>query len=101
MERLLPAETCFTSIICYIYHTLTNPMKERVTYHKAFGIIMIACSVFILGVSFLIGFSLNSITGAVLLLVGILYLNSAAVVYDKEELELKNLYGMTMKRYNF
>ena|ERR1043166_6618205 len=76
-------------------------MKERVTYNKAFGIFLIAGAVFILGVSFVIGFSLNTITGALLLLIGILYLNSAAVVYDHQELELKNLYGFTMKRYDF
>jgi hypothetical protein len=76
-------------------------MKERVTYNKAFGIFLIAGSVFILGVSFVIGLSLNTLTGALLLVIGILYLNSAAVVYDKEEIELKNLYGVTMKRYNF
>ncbi|MFL5764398.1 MAG: hypothetical protein ACJ77K_10700 [Bacteroidia bacterium] len=76
-------------------------MKERVTYNKAFGIFLIAGSVFILAVSFMIGFSINTITGAILLLVGILYLNGAAVIYNKEELELKNLYGSTMKRYNF
>ena len=62
---------------------------------------MLAGSLFILGVSFIIGFSLNTITGLLLLVVGILYLNGAALVYDKEELELKNLYGVTMKRYNF
>ncbi len=76
-------------------------MTEKVTFHKAFGISLIIGALFILSVSFLIGFSLNTITGAILLVVGILYLNNPAVEYDKDELRIKNLYGGTVKKYSF
>lgn len=76
-------------------------MTEKVTYHKAFGIFLLAGSIFILGVSFIIGFSLNTLTGGLLLVIGILYLNGSAIEYDKEELRMKNIYGGTVKRYSF
>jgi hypothetical protein len=76
-------------------------MKEKVTYNKIFGIFLIAGALFILSISFIIGFSLNTLTGALLLIMGILYLNSAAIEYDKDELLLKNLYGGVVKRYSF
>lgn len=76
-------------------------MKEKVTYHKAFGISLIAGAVFILSVSLLIGISLNTLTGGILLIVGILYLNNAALEYDKDELHIKNLYGSSVRKYSF
>jgi len=76
-------------------------MKEKVTYHKAFGISLIVGAVFILSVSFLIGLSLNTLTGGILLIVGILYLNNAALEYDKDELHIKNLYGSSVRKYSF
>ena len=44
-------------------------MKVKVTYPKAFGISLIIGAVFILSVSFLIGISLNTLTGGVLLVI--------------------------------
>ena len=76
-------------------------MKEKVTYHKAFGISLIIGAVFILSVSFLIGISLNTLTGGILLIVGILYLNNAALEYDKDHLHIKNLYGSSVRKYSF
>jgi hypothetical protein len=76
-------------------------MLEKVTYNKAFGIFLIITSTFIIGVSFIIGFSLNTITGGILLLMGILYLNGAAIAYTDGELMLKNIYGGTVRTYSF
>ena len=76
-------------------------MKQKVTYSKGFGISLIIGSLFILSASFIIGFSLNTLTGGILLVIGIMYLNNPAVEYDKENLELKNLYGGTVKKYSF
>ena len=76
-------------------------MKEKVTYNKVFGILLIAGALFILGVSFVIGFSFNTITGGLLLVMGILYLNNAAIEYDDQEILLKNLYGGTVRAYSF
>ena len=30
-----------------------------------------------------------------------MYLNNSAIEYDKEDLEIKNLYGGTVKKYSF
>ena len=76
-------------------------MKEKVTYNKIFGILLLIGAVFIIGVSFLIGFSLNTVTGIILFVIGILYLNASALEYTEDELELKNLYGWTVKKYSF
>lgn len=76
-------------------------MKEKVTYSKGFGISLIIGSLFILSVSFIIGFSLNTLTGGLLLVVGIMYLNNPAIEYDKDELQIKNIYGGTVKKYSF
>lgn len=76
-------------------------MEKRVTYHKAFGISFLIAALFILITSFMLGPSITTITGILILIVSILYLTSAAVVYTDEEIELKNMFGMTMKRYSF
>ena len=76
-------------------------MKENVTYNKVFGISLIAGSLFILAVSFIIGFSMNTVTGGLLLVMGILYLNGAAIKYDDNEILLKNLFGGTVRAYSF
>lgn len=76
-------------------------MNQKVTFNKGFGIALIIASVFILSVSFLIGISLNTLTGAILLVLGICYLNNPALEYDKDELRIKNLYGGTVKKYSF
>ncbi|MBA3971380.1 MAG: hypothetical protein H0X46_04435 [Bacteroidetes bacterium] len=76
-------------------------MKEKVTYNKVFGILLITGALFILGVSFIIGFSLNTLSGGLLLVMGILYLNNAAIEYDDQEILVKNLYGGTVRSYSF
>jgi hypothetical protein len=76
-------------------------VKEKITYNKVFGIFMIIVSLFILSVSFIIGLSLNTLTGGILLIMGILYLNGAAIEYDENEILLKNLYGGTVRTYSF
>ena len=76
-------------------------MKRRVTYNKVIGIIFLVFSSFILYVSLLIGPSINTITGLLLLLVSILHLAGSAIVYDDEKMEVKNLFGITMKTYSF
>lgn len=76
-------------------------MERRVTYNKAFGISFLIAALFILITSLMLGPSITTVTGVLILIVSILYLTSAAVVYTDEEIELKNLFGMTMKRYSF
>lgn len=76
-------------------------MDRRVTFNKALGISFMVCASFILYISLMIGPSINTITGSLLLLVSIFYLVNPAVVYNHQEIQLKNLFGMTMKRYSF
>jgi len=76
-------------------------MEKRVTFNKILGIIFLVCSSFILFVSFTIGPSVSTISGFILLLVSILYLVSPAIVYDDNEIQMKNLLGMTLKRHSF
>lgn len=44
---------------------------------------------------------MNTLTGGLLLVMGILYLNGSAIEYDSAEIQLKNLYGGVVKRYSF
>ena len=76
-------------------------MERRVTFNKVVGIIFLVCSSFILFVSVSIGPSVSTISGFLLLIVSILYLVSPAIVYNDKEIQMKNLIGMTIKRYSF
>lgn len=71
------------------------------TFNKVFGIIFLVLASLILYISLLIGPSLSTISGLVLLVVSVLYLVSPAVVYSPAEIQLKNLLGMTLKKYSF
>ncbi|MBI3133273.1 MAG: hypothetical protein HYZ14_01225 [Bacteroidetes bacterium] len=76
-------------------------MDRRVTFNKVLGIVFMVFASFILYVSLMIGPSINTITGGLLLLVSIFYLVNPAIIYNHQEIQLKNLFGMTMKRYSF
>lgn len=74
---------------------------NRVTFSKALGIVFLAASVFILGASLITGPSISTITGILILIISIMYLMNPAALYDDEKIEVKNLYGMTLKTYHF
>ena len=76
-------------------------MEKKVTFIKIFGVLFLACSGFILFTSIAIGPSINTITGVILLFVSIFYLVNPALVYTDDELQVKNLMGMTLKRHSF
>lgn len=76
-------------------------MTKKVTYKKFFGIFITTCSLFVLWSTTITGASINTITGLILLPMGILYLTNSAIEYDENELKIKNLYGMVMSRHNF
>jgi hypothetical protein len=73
----------------------------EIKYNKAFPIIMIISSIFILGVSFLVGLSVNTITGIILLLIGILMYRNPIVVISQNEIAINNLWGMTLKTHTY
>jgi uncharacterized membrane protein len=62
---------------------------------------MLICSIFILYVSLLAGFSLNTITGLILLLVSILMLTRNIAIITPHEIQMLNLLGMTVKTYSY
>ena len=76
-------------------------MEKKVTYIKIMGILFLCGALFILGVSFVIGPSINTITGVLILIISIFYLSNPAIVYTDDEMQMKNLFGITMKTYSF
>ena len=75
-------------------------MEGKVGYVKVYGIIMLACACFILAVSLFIGASLNTITGVLLLALGVLFLVNPVIVYDDNGFRTKNALGITMRQYS-
>lgn len=79
-----------------------NELPVTIGYNKGFGIVMLVCSVFILGVAFLTGQLFpQAITGGILLLVSLGYMTQPAVVIAPKEVQMKNLLGMTMRTHPF
>jgi hypothetical protein len=73
-----------------------------VRYNRVFGVVMLLCATFILGVAVITGRLFpQAITGAILLLVSLGYLTQPAFVVAPGEVEVKNLLGMTMKRHPY
>ena len=75
--------------------------QYEVKHNKILPVVAIIASVFILGTSLVIGFSLNTVTGILFLIIGIAMLSRPAAVITKEQIEIKNLLGMTLKRYPY
>lgn len=80
---------------------MNQPSNLQVKYKKIFPILMLICSIFILYVSLLTGFSLNTITGLILLLLGLLMLTRTVAVITQNEIQMMNLLGMTVKVYSY
>ncbi|NJO15960.1 MAG: hypothetical protein HC877_09465 [Thioploca sp.] len=70
-------------------------------YNKIIPICILVASCFILSTSFLVGFSINTLTGLILLPVAILMLANPLVVITANEVHLKNLFGITLKNYSY
>ncbi|MCA9636954.1 MAG: SPW repeat protein [Myxococcales bacterium] len=73
-------------------------MEHRIRTNPIFAIFLVAASAFILGVSALTGPSVNTITGVVLLVLGILQLSRPLIVVTEGEIQFRNLLGMTLRR---
>lgn len=81
---------------------MSSPLPIEVRYNRVWGIVMLAGSIFILGVAVLTGKMFpQSITGGILLLVSIGFLTQPVLVVAPGEVQLRNLLGMTMKRHAF
>jgi hypothetical protein len=81
---------------------MNGELPIEIGYKKAFGAGMLVCSVFILGVAVLTSRLFpQAITGTILFLLGIGYLTQSAIVIAPGEVQLKNLFGATMKTHPF
>lgn len=80
---------------------MSNRNNMVIKYAKPVPIFMIMSSIFILGVSFLVGFSLNTITGLILLPLGVLMLTQPALILTPQQIVWRNMLGKTVKTIPF
>lgn len=73
-------------------------MEHRIRFNIVFPIIGSCAAVFILAVSAGIGASLNTITGVLLLVISVLQFTVPVVIVTADELQMRNLFGMTLRR---
>jgi hypothetical protein len=73
----------------------------EIKYKKIFSLFLFFTSMFILYVSFLVGFSLNTITGVILFLLSILMLTRPIAVITPNNVQMINLLGITVKNYPY
>ncbi|MCF4965798.1 hypothetical protein [Nostoc sp. CMAA1605] len=80
---------------------MNQPSELEVKYKKIYPIFIGVCSILMLYTSLLVGFSLNTITGLILLLVSLLMLTRTVAVITQNEIQMRNLLGMTVKVYSY
>lgn len=73
----------------------------EIKHNQVMAIFMLVCALFILSTSFLVGVSLNTLTGVIILVVSIGYFTQPAVVVTESGLEHRNLLGMTLRRTDY
>ncbi len=73
----------------------------EIKYKKIFSLFLFFASVFILYVSFIVGFSLSTITGVILFLLSILMLTRPVAVITPNNIQMINLLGITGKNYPY
>lgn len=73
----------------------------EIKHNQGMAAFMLVCSLFILATSFVVGVSLNTVTGVILLLVSIGYFTQPAIVATESGLEHRNLLGMTLRRTDY
>jgi hypothetical protein len=80
---------------------MINQPTLEIGYKKVFPIVMLLSSLFILYVALIVGFTINTITGLVLLPVSILMLTRPVISMTPNEIQMKNLWGMVVKKYSY
>ncbi|BAZ41913.1 hypothetical protein NIES4101_78810 [Calothrix sp. NIES-4101] len=73
----------------------------EIKYKKALPVFLFLCSVFIFYVSSVAGFSLNTITGVILLILSMLMLTRPVVIITSNNIQMMNLLGITVKNYPY
>ncbi len=89
---------------------MTEPGKSESTapvlpiairHNQGMAIFMLLSALFILSTTFLLGVSLNTVTGVILLVVSIGFLTQPGIVVTASGFEFRNLLGMTLRRTDF
>jgi hypothetical protein len=81
---------------------MSDELPIAVGYNKIWGGFMLVAGVFILGTAILIGQIFpQAITGTILLLVSLGYLTQPAFVVTRTEVQMRNLFGMTLRTHPF
>jgi hypothetical protein len=83
-----------------------SPAAERfdpihIHYSRALAAFLFVCSLVILAASFMVGVSLNSIAGAILLFASVAYFVQPAFVVQRAKVEFRNVAGMTVRETPF
>lgn len=73
----------------------------HIHYNRVLAGFLFVCSLFILAISFIVGVSLNSITGAILLFVSVAYFVQPAFVVQRGKIEFRNVGGVTVRETPF
>jgi hypothetical protein len=69
-------------------------------YKKVFGLLLLSCALFIIGVALFLGQLFPQIiTGGICFLASIMYLTQPALVVARRSVDKKNLFGATIKSY--
>lgn len=79
----------------------TPNLPIEIRHNRVMAVFMLLCAAIILATTAIVGVSLNTLTGVVLLVVAAGYLTKPGVVVTERGFEFRNLLGMTMRRVEF
>lgn len=74
---------------------------HNIKFNLFFPLFGLCCSLFILGVALKLGTTPQLFLGVMLLVMSLLQFTVPVVVVDEHEIQVKNLFGMTLKRYAY
>lgn len=74
---------------------------RKITYNPIWSVVFILLGCLNLYLGLQSGRGMNMILGGVFVLLGILYLINPVLTYSDEKIELKNLFGITIRSYEF
>lgn len=80
---------------------MTDQTNLELKYLKAFPTFLLTCCALIFFSAFVTGFSMNTVTGLILLPIGILGLTQSIVTITPNEIQWKNMFGRTMKTFPY
>jgi hypothetical protein len=75
-------------------------MEQKVTYVKSLGFIFLFAGIMLMVTALVIGPTMNTLIGIVIFIFSLGYLINPAIVYNENELKLKNTFGRTTKTHS-